>query len=143
MMAPRLPDSCGTSTQIACSRGLRGLLVPVAQRGQVSVPGERRDLGEQDGPRSLGRVGGGRVDRCLDGGEAALDKRREPGRVPAALRRGVRGLNHVPRQADRRRLRPHGLDQHLGHVDHRRTALAGQRVDSTVGTVSVHAEGEG
>jgi hypothetical protein len=35
-----------------------------------------------------------------------------------------------------------GLDEHLGYVDHRGAAPAGQRVDSTVGAVSVHAEGE-
>ena len=58
------------------------------------------------------------------------------------VRRRVRGLDHVPGQADRCRLRPHGLDQHLGHVHDRGTEPAGQRVDGAVGPVGVDAEGE-
>ena len=142
MMAPWVPDSCGTSTQIACGRRA-ARSAHAAEHGQVAVPGQRRDFGEQDRPGSLGCAGRGRVDRRLDGGQAALDQRGEPGGVPAALRGGVGGLDHVPGQAHLGGLRPHRVDQHLGHVhDHGAEPVGHERIDGAVGPVGVHAEGQ-
>ena len=115
---------------------------PPAEHGQVAVPGQRGEFGEQDRTGALGCVGHGRVDRRLDGGQAALDQCRQPGRVPAALRRGVGGLDHVPGQAHLGRLGPHGLDQHLGHVHDYGSEPVGHGLDGAVGPVGVHAEGE-
>ena len=111
-----------------------------AEHGQVAVPGQRRDFGEQDRPGALRCLGHGRVDRRLDRGQAALDQHRQPCRVPAARRRGVGGPDDVPGQADLGRLRPHRLDQHLGHVHDHRSEPVGQGLDGTVGPVGIHAE---
>ena len=141
MMAPWLPGSCGTSDPDRL-RAAGRQVGPPAEHGQVPVPGQRGELGEQDRAGSLGRAGRGRVDRGFDGGQAALDQRGEPGRVPAALRRGVGGLDHVPGQAHLGRLGPHRVDQHLGHVHDHGSEPVGQRLDGPVGPVGVHAEGQ-
>ena len=141
MMAPWLPGSCGTITQMAwgrrAARSVHRLSMarwPYRASGAISV--STTGLVPSGAPETAV------VDRVLDGGQAALDQRREPGRVPAARRGGVRGLDQVPRQADLGGLRPHGVDQHPGHVDDRRAEPAGQRLDGAVGAVGVHAEGQ-
>ena len=116
MMAPRLPGSCGTSTQIACGRRsarsaqrLSRARWPYRASGASSV--------SSSGRVPSGAARRGRVDRGLDGGQAALDERGQAGRVPAARLGGVGRLDQVPGQAHRLGLGAHRLDQHLRHVD--------------------------
>ena len=96
MTAPWLPGSCGTSSQIACvrrvARSARG-----AEYCEVAVPGQRRDLGEQDRAGALGGCRAGIVDRGVDRGQAALHqdgRARRPRGFPAARRRRPGPVSH-------------------------------------------------
>ena len=141
MTAPWLPASCGTSSQMACGRRVarsahRLSMARWSYRasGAISV--------SRTGRLPSGASADRRIDRRFDGGKAALDEHGQPGGIPAARRGRVRRPDGVPREPDLRGLRPHGLDEDLGHVDHFDAELAAKRIDGAVGPGGVHAERE-